>query len=701
MGVQFQVDVNVTTHGAEKVNELEQKLSKMQNQSVDIKFNVQGQNQINNIIQQLQNVQSQGINLNFNNGNMTRSAQNAARQYTQNFQRQINASKLKYNIDTGKYAAASSRMSKQLGAYGNQDTANIQKATAALTSYNQALDKLQNHYNGSNVLGKKQLKQTFQDMTKAGDTFKNTLSQIRDESSKALSPTIANTSGNKVVEYMNANSKAVKKYGEELKTLEQQYRSITTVGEKSIYDKAFANLKSQISAEGLTGNSTWAETKRAVSQIAQFAGIYGMLQNTIMQIPSQAISNVKDVNAAQIELTKVSSASGTQLSQYWDQATDSAQKYGSTISDVISSTADWSRLGYNLDDAKKLSDATTLLQKVGDNMTQESSSSGLISTLKGFQMDANEVTKVVDVVNEVANTEPIDTSGIFEGLTRSASSMKAANNTFEETVALITAANSVVQDPDSVGTAFKTISMRIRGASTDMEKAGLDTEGMAESTAKLRQEVKALSGVDIMKNENEFKSTYDILDELSTKWQDLTDIQQASLTELIAGKRQGNIVSSLMTNFDVARESLKTALNDADGSGERELESWNKGIEASLSHLKAQFEDFSTSAISSDMFKGIVDGGTSLLKVLTNIAKADTKFGNLVNLPNVMAMGLGIFQGKNNSGKSTWDSPHAFFKRLMPLESLTVMCTSLFISKDSLVTFLNGVGGNAPLSCYE
>lgn len=29
--------------------------------------------------------------------------------------------------------------------------------------------------------------------------------------------------------------------------------------------------------------------------------------------------------------------------------------------------------------------------------------------------------------------------------------MKAANNTFEETVALITAANSVVQDPDSVG----------------------------------------------------------------------------------------------------------------------------------------------------------------------------------------------------------------------------------------------------------
>ena len=38
-------------------------------------------------------------------------------------------------------------------------------------------------------------------------------------------------------------------------------------------------------------------------------------------------------------------------------------------------------------------------------------------------------------------------------------------------------------------------------------------------------------------NKDTFKSTYDIMDELSTKWQDLTDIQQASITELIAGKR--------------------------------------------------------------------------------------------------------------------------------------------------------------------
>ena len=85
---------------------------------------------------------------------------------------------------------------------------------------------------------------------------------------------------------------------------------------------------------------------------------------------------------------------------------------------------------------------------------------------------------------------------------RSASSLSAAGNTYEQSVSLATAANSVVQDSQKIGTALKTISMRIRGAETEMQEEGLDTEGMATSTAKLRKEIKALSGVDIMKNAN-------------------------------------------------------------------------------------------------------------------------------------------------------------------------------------------------------
>ena len=69
---------------------------------------------------------------------------------------------------------------------------------------------------------------------------------------------------------------------------------------------------------------------------------YGLLGGLINEMNGKP---VKDINTAQIELAKVSDASGSQLSSYWDEAANSAKKYGATISDVISSTADWSRLG--------------------------------------------------------------------------------------------------------------------------------------------------------------------------------------------------------------------------------------------------------------------------------------------------------------------------------------------------------------------
>lgn len=60
------------------------------------------------------------------------------------------------------------------------------------------------------------------------------------------------------------------------------------------------------------------------------------------------------------------------------------------------------------------------------------------------------------------NNFAISSGGIGEALERSASSLMAANATLDESVALITASNQVVQDPVAVGTAWKTISMRMK-----------------------------------------------------------------------------------------------------------------------------------------------------------------------------------------------------------------------------------------------
>lgn len=113
----------------------------------------------------------------------------------------------------------------------------------------------------------------------------------------------------------------------------------------------------------------------------------------------------------------------------------------------------------------------------------------------------------------------------------------AANNSYQEAVALIASANKVVQDPNSVGAALRTISLRLRGTSaSDLESEGEDTTGAITSKSKLRGKIKSLSGVDILTDTGAYKSTYKILLEISRVWKDMSDIDQAALLEIIAGK---------------------------------------------------------------------------------------------------------------------------------------------------------------------
>lgn len=90
-----------------------------------------------------------------------------------------------------------------------------------------------------------------------------------------------------------------------------------------------------------------------------------------------------------------------------------------------------------------------------------------------------------------------------------------------------------------------------------------------------------------------------------------------------------------MTNFDIARDSLSTAKYDSEGSAEKELENWNKGVEASIAHFQAQFQELATTVLNSDFLKGLIDAGTVLLNIITQIVD------KLGMIPTIMA-GVGV-----------------------------------------------------------
>ena len=319
----------------------------------------------------------------------------------------------------------------------------------------------------------------------------------------------------------------------------------------------------------------------------------------------QMVTNVRALDAAMTELKKVTDETRAAYTRFFNEAAVRAKSLGATLTDTITATADFARLGYSISEAAELADAALVYKNVGDGINDISEASeSVISTMKAFGIEAANVMTIVDRFNEVGNRFAISSKGVGDALVRSASALAAAGNSLDESIALVTAANNVVQDPEKVGTTMKTVSMYLRAAKTEAEEAGESTEGMAESVSKLRKEILALTSgrVDIQLDENTFKSTYQILKELSKVWGDLTDITKANIMEMIGGKRNSNVVASLLNNFADAEAVLEVAMNSA-GSALNENEKYLDSINGKVAQFQAAFEKLSASFVNSGLVK--------------------------------------------------------------------------------------------------
>lgn len=361
----------------------------------------------------------------------------------------------------------------------------------------------------------------------------------------------------------------------------------------------------------------------------------------------EVYNNVVDIDTSMTNLKKVTNETESAYSSFLSSASSQARELGASISDVIDSTAEWSRLGYTLDESQELAKWSTVLSNIGDGIDSASdAASYLVSILKGFRMEADEVEHIVNVLNSVGNNEPISESGIAEALVRSASALSAAGNSFEESVSLISAANSVLQDPDTVGTTLKTISMYLRASKTDAEAFGVSVDDMASSVSELRSELKSLTGVDIMKDAagTEFKSTYQILKEISAVWDKLTDVSKANVTEMLGGKRNSNAVLSVIEQFSIAEKSMEDAANSSN-SAMTEQERMMDSIEGRLKQLNASFEKFSNDVMSSDLIKFFVTLATKIVDA------ADGMVNLAGSIPAITAAISGVLSVMQMSGK--------------------------------------------------
>ena len=168
---------------------------------------------------------------------------------------------------------------------------------------------------------------------------------------------------------------------------------------------------------------------------------------------------------------------------------------------------------------------------------------------------------------------------------------------------------------------------RMRGISSDGED--LDPK-LGEKFASI--------GVQIENADGSLRSTYEILQDYAKVYNSLTDKEQQYYAELAAGKPNVKTFNAIVQQWADVESATNAAMN-SQGSAEAENEKVLQGISSRIAAFKSAFEQLSQTTVNSDFLKGIVDAGTTILKVIDTIID---KFGILQTVIGGFAVGKGI-----------------------------------------------------------
>lgn len=396
---------------------------------------------------------------------------------------------------------------------------------------------------------------------------------------------------------------------------------------------------------GLIGSTLLRSTKKAFGSTLGFYFSPAMLTMEAISKFKEMFDNVLKVDTAMTELRRVSHLSEEGYSKMYESMTQSAKDYGVELDSLINSTASWVRLGFDTSIASRLSEITAMYQHVTD-LDEATAVDNLVTAYKGFEdqlmvaFSGNQtaaVERIADIYDKLGNEFAVSADDVGSGLSRSASTLSEAGNTIEQSAAMVTGITEVTQDPGKAGTGLKILALRLRGMKGELQELGEDVDENIESISKMQTQVLNLTGgkVNIFDENGNFRSTYDIINDIADIFDTLSDTDAADLLETIAGKNRANDVMSLIKNWDNVEKAYEASLN-AEGTAAAENEIYLDSLEGKINTLKATWQEFSNTFLSSDFAKQSVEGFTSVVSGLDNLTKSIGSVG-------VAASAAGIF----------------------------------------------------------
>ena len=108
------------------------------------------------------------------------------------------------------------------------------------------------------------------------------------------------------------------------------------------------------------------------------------------------------------------------------------------------------------------------------------------------------------------------------------------------------------------------------------------------------------------------------MDEVASKWDTYSEVTQRSIASSMAGTHHMNEIMVLMQNYSDVQKYMSEAANSS-GTSMQKYEAYTQSLEGRIQGFTNSFQTMSSTFLNTNLFGGLIDGGTQFLNILTQI----------------------------------------------------------------------------------
>ena len=300
----------------------------------------------------------------------------------------------------------------------------------------------------------------------------------------------------------------------------------------------------------------------------------------VIRAISSTIKSMREVEYAMAEIKAVSDWTAESYKNLEKRLVSLAVKFGEQAVEVVKGAKLWVQQGKSMAETAKLTE-TALYGVILTGQSTETVVENLTAAMKIYDVSIEDSISIVDKWINVSRRHAITTADLANGLKRVGPIAKEFGVDLDEINGYLTAMVAVTRRTGTeIGTVLRTVFARI------VSQGGRALQTLAKIPIYLDE-----SGKATFEASSRYRDMSDVFDELSYKWDSLSDAQKKHIAVQMAGVRRSAEFLALMQNYAEALDARRDSLVAA-GTAEKRAQEITTTLHREIARLNATLQEF-------------------------------------------------------------------------------------------------------------